>query len=83
MIFDMEWWIAAGRWINRARLDHGSKANADAEDTLVIWGGEFGRTPMNENRNRDGFFLAVIIIRMHSASGWREAAWARNDLRRD
>jgi len=25
------------------------------EDTLVIWGGEFGRTPMNENRNRDGF----------------------------
>ncbi len=25
------------------------------EDTLVIWGGEFGRTPMNENRNHDGF----------------------------
>jgi hypothetical protein len=25
------------------------------EQTLVIWGGEFGRTPMNEARNRDGF----------------------------
>lgn len=25
------------------------------DQTLVIWGGEFGRTPMNENRNRDGF----------------------------
>jgi Protein of unknown function (DUF1501) len=29
----------------RGLLDH----------TLVIWGGEFGRTPMNEARNRDGF----------------------------
>lgn len=25
------------------------------EDTLVIWGGEFGRTPMNEERNRSTF----------------------------
>jgi uncharacterized protein (DUF1501 family) len=25
------------------------------DETLVIWGGEFGRTPMNEARNRDGF----------------------------
>jgi uncharacterized protein (DUF1501 family) len=25
------------------------------DQTLVIWGGEFGRTPMNEARNRDGF----------------------------
>ena len=29
----------------RGLLDH----------TIVIWGGEFGRTPMNEARNRDGF----------------------------
>ncbi len=29
----------------RGLLDH----------TLVVWGGEFGRTPMNEARNRDGF----------------------------
>ena len=25
------------------------------DDTLVIWGGEFGRTPMNENRNQGKF----------------------------
>jgi uncharacterized protein (DUF1501 family) len=25
------------------------------EHTLVIWGGEFGRTPMNEARNKDGW----------------------------
>ena len=26
------------------------------ESTLVVWGGEFGRTPMNEGRNRSKFF---------------------------
>jgi len=25
------------------------------DETLVVWGGEFGRTPMNEARNHDGF----------------------------
>jgi uncharacterized protein (DUF1501 family) len=25
------------------------------EDTLVVWGGEFGRTPMNEGRNRSRY----------------------------
>ena len=25
------------------------------EDTIVIWGGEFGRTPMNEKRNGSTF----------------------------
>jgi len=25
------------------------------DETLVVWGGEFGRTPMNEMRNKDGF----------------------------
>jgi uncharacterized protein (DUF1501 family) len=25
------------------------------DETLVVWGGEFGRTPMNEARNRDGW----------------------------
>jgi len=44
------------------------------EDTLVIWGGEFGRTPMNENRNRDGF-LGVIIIRMPFSVWMAGAAW--------
>ena len=31
------------------------KARGLLDDTLVIWGGEFGRTPMNEARNRDGW----------------------------
>jgi hypothetical protein len=26
------------------------------EDTIVVWGGEFGRTPMNEKRNGSKFF---------------------------
>lgn len=26
------------------------------DDTIVIWGGEFGRTPMNEERNRSTYF---------------------------
>ena len=26
------------------------------EDTLVVWGGEFGRTPMNEERDGSKFF---------------------------
>jgi hypothetical protein len=26
------------------------------EDTLIVWGGEFGRTPMNEERNGSTFF---------------------------
>lgn len=25
------------------------------DETLVVWGGEFGRTPMNEARNKDGW----------------------------
>ncbi len=30
------------------------KARGLLEDTLVIWGGEFGRTPMGENRDKTG-----------------------------
>ena len=26
------------------------------EDTLIVWGGEFGRTPMNEERDGSKFF---------------------------
>jgi uncharacterized protein (DUF1501 family) len=31
------------------------KARGMLDDTLIVWGGEFGRTPMNEARNRDGW----------------------------
>jgi hypothetical protein len=38
-----------------AALVRDLKQRGMLEHTLVIWGGEFGRTPMNEARNRDGF----------------------------
>ena len=31
------------------------KARGLLDDTLVVWGGEFGRTPMNEGRNNSKF----------------------------
>ena len=39
------------------------------EDTLVVWGGEFGRTPFIQGdiRNRNG---GVTIIRTPSPHGW-------------
>lgn len=38
-----------------AALIRDLKARGLLDSTLVVWGGEFGRTPMNEARNRDGF----------------------------
>jgi hypothetical protein len=46
------------------------------DDTLVIWGGEFGRTPMNEARG-GSTFLGRIIIRGRSRSGWRAPGSSR------
>ncbi|MAG30848.1 MAG: sulfatase [Deltaproteobacteria bacterium] len=31
------------------------KARGLLDETLIVWGGEFGRTPMQENRNKAGF----------------------------
>ena len=39
------------------------------DDTLVVWGGEFGRTPMVQ-----GGPTAATIIPMRSRCGWRAAA---------
>ena len=45
------------------------------DDTLVVWGGEFGRTPMSEMRRPDARpASAAIITRTATASGWPEAA---------
>ena len=41
------------------------------EDTLVIWGGEFGRTPMVQGV--DGSRMAATIIPMRSPCGWPAA----------
>jgi hypothetical protein len=52
------------------------------EATLVIWGGEFGRTPMNESDSVRNTWVA-IIIREPSLSGLREAEskWAQASAR--
>jgi hypothetical protein len=52
------------------------------DSTLVVWGGEFGRTPMNEGRNNSKY-LGRDHHPAPSRSGWRAAAsragspWAR------
>jgi hypothetical protein len=32
------------------------------EDTLILWGGEFGRTPMGQGSGRDHHILAFSIF---------------------
>jgi len=45
------------------------------DETLVVWGGEFGRTPMQENRDGKRIHSkAAIIIPKHLPCGWRVAA---------
>ena len=39
------------------------------EDTLVIWGGEFGRTPMGENRDTTGRNHHIDAFTMWFAGG--------------
>ena len=44
-------WIVAGRPINPiAALIEDLKQRGLLDETLIVWGGEFGRTPMNEER---------------------------------
>src|SRR5204862_624929 len=38
----------------QAALVQDLKARGMLKDTLVVWGGEFGRTPMGENRDKTG-----------------------------
>ena len=53
--------------------DHDLKQRGLLDDTLVVWGGEFGRTPMNEARNGSKL-SAATIIRTRSRCGWPAAA---------
>ncbi len=46
------------------------------DETLVLWGGEFGRTPMVESNPALGRPWDAIIIRRRFQSGWREAEFA-------
>ena len=43
------------------------------DETLVIWGSEFGRTPLGENRSGFAQVTGAIITRTRSPSGWRAA----------
>ena len=42
------------------------------DDTLIVWGGEFGRTPFREGRTarRRGAFSAATTTRTASACGF-------------
>jgi hypothetical protein len=71
-LFHREWdhhaGIEKGMTVTAAEVDQGCaalikdlKARGLLEDTLVIWGGEFGRTPMNQNDGRDHHMRAFSI----------------------
>jgi len=45
------------------------KARGLLEDTLVVWGGEFGRTPMGENRDKTGRNHHIDAFSMWFAGG--------------
>jgi arylsulfatase A-like enzyme len=45
------------------------KSRGMLDDTLVIWGGEFGRTPMGENREKTGRNHHVDAFTMGMAGG--------------
>jgi hypothetical protein len=53
----------------QAALVHDLKARGLLKDTLVIWGGEFGRTPMGENRDTTGRNHHIDAFTMWFAGG--------------
>ena len=59
----------AGRWICKQR--------GLLDDTLVVWGGEFGRTIYSPGQADARRTTAAIIIRAASRSGWPAAASSR------
>ena len=52
-----------------AALVRDLKARGLLDDTLVIWGGEFGRTPMGENRDKTGRNHHIDAFTMWFAGG--------------
>ena len=52
-----------------AALIRDLKARGLLEDTLVVWGGEFGRTPMGENREKTGRNHHIDAFTMWFAGG--------------
>jgi hypothetical protein len=52
-----------------AALIRDLKSRGLLEDTLVVWGGEFGRTPMGENRDKTGRNHHIDAFTMWFAGG--------------
>jgi uncharacterized protein (DUF1501 family) len=57
----------------QAALVHDLKARGLLKDTLVVWGGEFGRTPMGENRDTTGRNHHIDAFTMWFAGGGTKA----------
>jgi hypothetical protein len=57
----------------QAALVQDLKARGLLKDTLVIWGGEFGRTPMGENRDTTGRNHHIDAFTMWFAGGGTKA----------
>jgi hypothetical protein len=53
----------------QAALIHDLKARGLLDETLVVWGGEFGRTPMGENRDTTGRNHHIDAFTMWLAGG--------------
>lgn len=53
----------------QAALVHDLKSRGLLKDTLVVWGGEFGRTPMGENRDTTGRNHHIDAFTMWFAGG--------------
>jgi hypothetical protein len=53
----------------QAALVHDLKARGLLQDTLVLWGGEFGRTPMGESREKTGRNHHIDAFTMWLAGG--------------
>ncbi len=60
-------------WDQHGNLTNDLKQRGMLEDTLVIWGGEFGRTPMVQG----GVTTAATIIPTPSRCGWPAAGSGR------
>ena len=60
-----------------AALLHDLKRRGMLEDTLVIWGGEFGRTPMRENRGGKEMTLIGRDHNPHAFTWWMAGGGAK------
>ena len=58
-----------------AALINDLKERGLLDETLVVWAGEFGRTPLGENRPGRRLIQVETIIQMHLQHSWLEAVF--------